>query len=305
MLESIVMSLVHAVALPTAEAVGRGWIRLYTSIAPEDIREDYREDMLSDFHEHIAMLRTAGFGSTVIALLVLCRMARGLIGNLIWAAPYAPATLIARLEATSKAISRREAPVMAITVIAFLGLANFLVVMSEDRTWGTALSINGGALLGALTLWKKEHPWTQRIMAAMPRFFLVFGIGVLLWVTFQHRLYGFPLFYPMMMSTVPVILVWGVASKPIRGTVLRNRWWLVFASWSLIAGSTLAISNAWGTLEITLMVWGMALFVVIGYALLAVMYGAFLFVTAAVWCGGVAVSIRSMNLLAAGIRRLL
>ena len=305
MLESIVMSLVHAVALPTAEAVGKGWIRLYTSIAPEDIREDYREDMLSDFHEHIAMLRTAGFGSTVIALLVLCRMARGLIGNLVWAAPYAPATLVARLEATSKVIGHREMPALAIAVIAFWGLVNFMFVASDDRTWGTALSLNGSVLLGALILWKKEHPWTHRMMTAMPRFFIVFGAGVLLWVVLQHRLYSFPLFYPMMMSTGPLVLAWRVASKPIRGTLLRNKWWLVIVAWSLIAGSSLAISNAWGTLEITLMVWGMAFFVVIGYALLAAMYGAFLFVTAAVWCGGVAVSIRSMNLLAAGIRRLL
>ena len=300
------MFLIQALALPTAKFFVNTWTWLYTLVAPKDEREARRAEMLSDLHEHISDWRQEGFGPAAIALHIVLRMVCGLADDLRWTvASCTPMMLVEKLEQGSAALSRFNMPYQAIITIAVFSFMNLIYFTSDDLTWGTALNINVGMIIGSILAWKEQHRWVRRLTG-----FAYASVGVLfacffLWIVIQHGLYQVPVFRQMMMAVIPVILVLAVTDRAFRRRFFGDRWWPVVVCWSLIIPVSTILADALGFLQFQLMAWGFVILLSVTLVIVIAMCMIFAFGIAIIWYGGVAVSARSMRLLAIGLRRLM
>lgn len=300
------MFLIQALALPAAKLFAQAWTWLYTLAAPRDQREARRAEMWSDLYEHVSDWRQEGFGPAAIALHIVIRMACGLPDDLRWtAASCTPMMLVEKLERGSETLGRLSLPVQAIITIAFFAFMNLIYFTSDDLAWRNALSINTSILFGSILAWKERHLWVRRLTRLMYVLAVVLGSCFFLWVVIQHRLYQFPFFHQMMLAMVPVVLAFVVSDRTIRRRFFGGRWWPVVTCWSLIVPVSIILANMLNFLQIQLMIWGFVILLSVTLIIAMAICMVFAFGIAIIWCSGVAVSVRSMRLIAIGLRRLM
>ena len=294
------MSLVQAFALPAARSILAAWTWLYTLAAPEEERNSHRAEVCSDLHEQVEGSREEGLGPVAIAIRIFLRMLCGLPGDVVWAAPYLPATLARSLMGASEAISRPDTLKLLIPGLAMFSVMNGLFVMSNDG-WPIGLALNGGILVGMGFVWKQHLSWVHRIRNFLYGLAVSMMVGVLVWAVIQYRLYQVPSFYPSMLAVLSVVLAMVVTDKSFRGRVFKGRWWPVVMCWAVIATTSLVTASfITGGLMILLAVWAYAALM----ALALVMLFAMIFIAALGWYGGLRAGAVGMRLMAVGIRRL-
>ena len=294
------MSLIQAFALPAARFTLTAWTWLYTLAAPEEERKSHRAVVCSDLHEQMESSREEGLGPVAMAIRIFLRMLCGLPGDVMWAAPYLPATLARNLMGASEAISRPDTLKLLIPWLAVFSVMNGLWVMSDD-SWLQGLALNGVMLVGMRFMWNHDLSWVRRILnfgydSAAPLM-----VGVLVWAIVQHRLYQIPTFSLLMLAGLSVVLATVVADQSVRGRVFKGQWWPVFVCWVLIATTSLVTASfITGGLTILLAVWAYAALM----ALALVMLFAMIFIAALGWYGGLRAGAVGMRLMAVGIGRL-
>ena len=294
------MSLVQAFALPAARSILAAWTWLYTLAAPEEERNSHRAEVCSDLHEQVEGSREEGLGPVAIAIRIFLRMLCGLPGDVMWAVPYLPATLARNLMGASQAISRPETLKLLSSGLAIFSVMNGLFVMSDDG-WSVGLALNGGMLAAMGFMWKQHLSWVRRIRNFWYGLAVVMAVGVFVWAIFQYRLYQIPIFYPLMLAGLSVVLATVVADKSVRRHVFKGQWRPVYMCWVLITTTSLVTASfITDGLMILLAVWAYAALM----ALALVMLFAMIFIAALGWYGGLRAGAVGMRLMAVGIRRL-
>lgn len=247
LLAPIVLIIVSALALSAVTFIVKGWTRLYTIAAPEHERESRRAEADSVLHEERSAFRAEGYKPAEVAVRVLLRMALRVRSDMAWLAPYLPTALAERLAKGDDALSRVRTPTRMVSSLAVLGLMNWSFYMSDDDlTWMGWLLLNVGMLAMFVVMWNDQRRWARRVLYSLTGLATVMATGVVVWVTFQYRLYEIPLFYQYVLAMLPVLLAMVVADKSIRVRFFRDRWWPVFVCWFLMAVASLGaalISN--------------------------------------------------------------
>lgn len=293
------MNFVEALALPSARVIVPAWVWLYTLAAPQEERESRRAEMRSDLYEQVDADQSEGLSSTAIAIRVFGRMLCGLPGDVAWALPYLPATLARGLMRGSEIITRPEILKALIGVLTVLSVFNVMRIASGD-SWTTISVSNVGMLIGVVFVWKRHRSWARRTIYLFFGLVVVVTVGLLVWVVIQNRLYQLPVFWPLTLSLLSVLLAMEVGDKPIRVRVFGGRWRPVVMYWALIAATSLiAASFVTGGIVILLTVWGLAAMVALSHAMLGVM----MLVVALVLYGGLRLTAVGMRCMAKGIQR--
>ena len=216
-----------------------------------------------------------------------------------WLAPYLPTTLARGLVRGSDTLSRVRTPTRIISSLAVLGLMNWAFHMSDDDlTWLGWLLLNVGMFAMIVVMWNDQRRWARRVLYSITGLATVMATGVVVWVTFQYRLYEIPLFYQYVLAMLPVLLAMVVADKSFRVRFFRDRWWPVFVCWFLMAVASLGaalISN----LTAFVTAWTLMAAIVMALATVTAIFavGAFL-----VWFGGSKVIAFGLRQAARGIR---
>ena len=299
------MIIVRAFALPLARALAKLWTWFYTAAAPRDEQENRRAEVLSDLHEHIADFRAEGYRPDEIALHVICRVVWGMKDDVAWFVPYLPSTLAERFQSGSEFLGRIGTPRSLTTALAVFGMMNMAHFMSDgDKTWIVWVLTNGIILAVTIVNLNQERQWARRIA----RLYLYVAssavVCLLLWVTFEFRLYevhtlGEYTVQPVI-AMVPVILMLVVSSETCRVRAFSGRWWPVFALWIIIGAISLTTAIHAG-LTITLMTWAIMASLAAGFIVLCGIFAA----GSAVVCFAVLKgSAKCMGLMAVGLRRL-
>ena len=165
-------------------------------------------------------------------------------------------------------------------------------------TWMGWLLLNVGMLAMFLVMWNDQRRWARRVLYSLTGLATVMATGVVVWVTFQYRLYEIPLFYQYVLAMLPVLLAMVVADKSFRVRFFRDRWLPVFACWGLLAVASLGtalIANLTAIVTAWKLMAAIVLALVTATAIFAV--GTFL-----VWYVGTRVIALGMRQAARGIR---
>ena len=280
-LSFLVLILTRAFALQWVKFLLSNWTRLYTSVAPESEREDLREQVESDFYDQVQSLSSDGYHPAEAALRIFLRMVSAVPGDIIWSVSFLPGTVASKLERGSHRIRAIKTPRSLIIWVGLLALVNTAALTSDiDPLWRELLIVNVGAA-GAISLTHyQERTWAKRTMAWGPWLMVALLLGLLAWMTKEHRLYEAPEFAQYVLlfvaATLPLILAAIVGSNVCRHRVFKGHWWPVFFAWFLIA-SISSLSAILLGYPILLVVW------------VATAIGLFgLFIMAALFCGGAA-----------------
>ena len=240
LLAPIVLIVVSALALSVVTFIVKGWIRLYTIVAPEHERESRRAEADSVLHEERSTSRAEGYKPAEVAVRVLLRMALRVRSDMAWLAPYLPTALAERLAKGDDALSRVRTPTRMVSSLAVLGLMNWSFYVSGDQlSWMGWLLLNVGMLAMIVVMWNDQRRWARRVLYSLTGLATVMATGVVVWVTFQYRLYEFPFFYQYVLAVLPVLPAMVVADKSFRVRFFRDRWWPVFVCWFLMAVASL------------------------------------------------------------------
>ena len=306
MLSHFIMLTVQAFGSPMARSFARAWTWFYTTAAPENEREARRAEVLSDLHEHISDAQTEGYDPPEIAVQIFFRTVWGIKDDVAWTAQYFPSRLADRLEKGSEILSHFGTPPRLIASVATFGLMNSAFFMSDgDQTLVDWLFLNGALLTGSVLFCSQQYRWARRIVHYYLYLATLLGVGGLLWMVFQYRLYEIPTFSEVVLqlavAVLPVILGMAVSSKTCRVRAFNDKWWPVLACWVLITAASLGIATYMG-LAILLTVWATMVVLALGFTLLCAIFTSG---SAIVCYGGLKSSAGIMRLLAAGMRRLM
>ncbi len=274
-------------------------------VASKDECEAWREEDLSDLHDHIEDLRAEGYRPDVIAVHILLRVVRGMKDDVARSVPHARNALAKRLESGSVALSHFRASTTMIAAVAVFCMMNVSFLMSEDSmSWVGLLGLNVTLAIVLTVICNQHHLWARRALSIYIGTVLALLVGVLAWVVLQQRLYEMPNFNPLMLqvffAVLPLTLGMAVHSEMCRVRVFKGHRWPVYVSWAVIAAASLGTAIPLG-LTFVLMAWGLMVMMVIGLTVMAVI---FTIVSTIVCYVGLKGSALSLRLMAAGIRRL-
>lgn len=307
LLELIALILIRVVAVPTSERLERAWLRLYTMVAPAELREARRAEVLSDLHDETADLRTQGLDPTEVAARILLRMARGVKDDAAWSAPFLPSAMAEYLEKGSETISRYKTPTVLVPSLAVLGLMNYSYVASEsNQQWIELPLVNGGVLIGSVLMSNQNHLWARRVLNGLLGLMYLLAASVIIWVMVQQRLYEMPDFHKFVLQfallALSIALILLVASNGFRSRVFGGRWWPVFICWPLIVVTSIGVSAmlGWDPAMLTT-VWAVAILSVL---LMVIATAVSVLGVALIWYGGLKGSAHSLRLMAAALRNL-
>ena len=307
---SFIMILVRAFALSAVVFLVTKWSWLYTMIVPKGHRDDRRAQIRSDLHDHITDAREAGHRSAEIAAKVLFRMMWGITDDVMWSVSYIPTRLerlskkLARsLERGSEVLAAVKPPTKLLAAIATLGMMNWVLSMSEDSSnWKFWLLLNGVSLAVLVVTLSQPRAWARAVVRYSLALAILLMSCFLVTMVLQHQLYLIPAFYLMLPAILPVALSILVTTRAVRVHAFRGQRWPIFASWVIVFASSLAISGLLGWLSELVLIWASIGLLALLLVILCVIFATGVIIT---WYIGLKAGGLSMQMIAAGIRRLM
>lgn len=304
-LAEFVVAFVNAHALPIANRIVIGWVWLYSAIAPKEDREGRRAEVLSHRHDLIDFYRGKGYTSREIAVLTLENMVRGGVDDMAWSILFIPNRLTGladRVKDQSEALRHYRIPSAMIAGVATLGLINYALFSSDNRTLIHWLIANGIVVVITALLWKSRHPLVKRILYSWIGAAIVAAIAGMVWVSIQYHLYETMTFKTFLLAMVAVSPVIIVVDKSWRQRFFRGKWWLFIVCWApFIAGSFVGSLLISGSIQPLLDMLGVIGMLALGMVIL----GGIIVLAAYGLCWiGIKGSAGGLHIVASGIRRL-
>jgi len=297
---------VGAFALPIMKHVVIGWVRLYTTFVPKELREERRVEVLSDIHEQISSALVNRYRPVEVAGHMFVRWLTGLPDEFAWFSPFVPSLLASKAARLSQSVSSFRTPKILIPSLATFGVMNWAYLSSSGaRTFTTWLGLNvmTGAMIVLIS--KQQHAWARRVLYTFMGGGGVMVLGYMAWWMGPSKLYEMiqlPMFRGFLIAMVVIGLGMLVADKSIRTRLFQGRWRYVIICWLAIIAVSLVASMALAG-SVTPMLSALA----VAAGLIASMFifcGIIGLVTAAFWHGCLRGTAAGLRAVAAGLRRL-
>jgi len=303
---ALIITFISAHALTITRHIVRGWVWLYSAIAPKEDRQERRGEVLSHIQDMIDSYQKARWPQREIAVLVLEHVMAGAADDMAWCIAFVPerlAGLADRAKGWSDTLRHYRVPNIAIAGVATLALMNCAFFSSQSNlTAGTWLLMNGIVIAMTVLIWKREHPLARRIFNILMGLAIAAGIATMVWLTINYHFYQtmtFKVFMLAMVAALPAVIVF---DKPLRKRLFRDKWWLIVICWAaIVAGACVGSLLIAHDVRLLLGIWGAMVLLVAGLLMVvgAATFGAYILC----WLG-IRGSAGGLQLLASGIRRL-
>jgi len=278
----------------------RNWF--YVMFAADEGKAQ-REEILANLRDEIAEYRDDRYSSEVIAFRIFVRLVKGLPGDVAWCAPLIPALLVGKIVRWSETLRHYRVPNAMIAGVAVLGPLNYSFFVSPaNQPLGVKLIANVVLILFTMLLWKHKHPLARRIINAWMGLAMTGGVGALVWMTVQYRLYEIMTFKILLLAMVAVLPAIIVVDKSWRNRLFKGRWWLIAICWApIIAGSLAGSMLIAHDVKPLLETWATMALLVVG---MFIVYGGIALASYVLCWFGIRGSAGGLRLVASGIRRL-
>ncbi len=301
-LSALVGITVRAYALPIVKRIVaiRNW--LCVVFASEE-GEAHSEEMLANLPDEIAYYRLDGDSNDVIAARIFFRLVMGLPGDIAMWAPSIPALFVDKIVGWNETLRHSRVPAAMIAGVAVLGPVNYSYFSSQSNlTVGSWLLVNCIGIIMTIVMWKHKHPLARRIFHAWMGIAMAGGVGALVWMTVQYRLYEIMTFKVLLLAMVAVLPAIIVVDKSWRNRLFRGRWWLIAICWApIIAGSLAGSMLIAHDVKPLLETWATMALLVVG---MFIVYGGIVLASYVLCWLGIRGSAGGLRLVASGIRRL-